>query len=754
MEDRIINEQEMAELSTNYLMLYGVNINLQRAIPMVADGLVPRSRRILFQIYKNHRDNPVKTSVAIGDAGKIHPHGDQGMNDSFAKMCQDFSNNIPLLNTRGNAGTPVAGNDFAAARYYEVKLSKFTMDILFDEFDGKVNMVQSADPSLMEPFVLPAKFPIVLLNGSVGIGYTLSSNIYPHNLNEIADATIKLLKNPKANVDLIPDSPTGCDIIVKDQDTFIMQSSFDIDNVNYIITIKNTPYSKYLRDIDEELCKIQDSNNPISEILSADDESELIKGKIRYVIRCKPCNLYTVVNKLFKRVPGFRFTVSGRNMLVVDPSFATKKYTIRQILCSWIKNRLKEKRSWLLRELVAKTKEYNMLEGKLFMLSPENLNKTVQIFRSCKSKNDIIPSLMEGYKGKVSSSQANYVSELKMYQLTSTEYEKTKESMSKLSEEINEIRTTAEDPERIRDVIIDEIKTIKNKYGCPRKSKILNMNSNDKSNVGVVQILTDGSILFSETENPEHLSSDVTPVSGDKVCLIDEKGQFLWIDTNRMEHDKPITLTSIGKTQMGKCISVISDSDNDILLLSNKGRIKYMPINKIPSNATKKPLIPLNDDEYIVSVLELRDTSTDILIYTKDGMGKRVQVSDLNKVLSVDASGQFIMKDFDVSGMFFINSNKPLLVYVTRLGRLRVNQSKFLLATKKFADPKPIIKLTPQDDLISVFCTNKDQSVTLTHADGRVSTVNIDSLGVSTMAMEPTRPKHVPGVKLLRAVLS
>ena len=178
-----------------------------------------------------------------------------------------------------------------------------------------------------------------------------------------------------------------------------------------------------------------------------------------------------------------------------------------------------------------------------------------------------------------------------------------------------------------------------------------------------------------------------------------------------------------------------------------------MPISRIPSNATRKPLVSLNDDEFIVTVLEVPDAKSDILIYTNDGLGKRIQTTDLNKVMSVDAAGQFILKDYEVSGMFCINSKKPYLAYVTRLGRIRINHSKFLTTTKKFADPKPIIKLSPQDDLIAVFCTNKDQSVTLNHADGRVTTVNVDSLGVSTMAIEPSRPKHVPGVKVVRAYI-
>jgi DNA gyrase/topoisomerase IV subunit A len=180
-----------------------------------------------------------------------------------------------------------------------------------------------------------------------------------------------------------------------------------------------------------------------------------------------------------------------------------------------------------------------------------------------------------------------------------------------------------------------------------------------------------------------------------------------------------------------------------------------MPISRIPSNATRKPLIPLGSDEYIVTVLEVPDkTTSDILIYTNDGLGKRIQTKDLNKVTSVDSVGQFILSGYEVSGMFCINSKKPYLVYVTRLGRIRLNHSKFLITGKKFADPKPIITLSPQDDLIAVFCVDKEQTIVLNHADTRTSTIHVDTLPISTMSIPPERPKHVPGVKVIRATLS
>ena len=754
--DDDIESVEASDVSEIYMCEYGININLQRSIPMINDGVKLVVRRILYMMYLKYRNVGVKGTSLIGDALKIHPHGDLGMGGIISRMCQSFSNNIPLLNAPSNTGNATTGDDYASPRYIiNITLSDFAKDVLFDEFDGKVNMRESSDIAIKEPIALPSKFPIILLNGTSGIGWTLSTDVPPYNLNEIADATIKLLKNPQAKVNLVPDLPTGCDIIVKDPNTFIMQSSFEIDPVNYVITIKNTPYLKYLDDIDKALRAIQDSENKIKEIDDACDESDLEAGKVEYVIRCRPCNLYQLVNTLFRRVPGFRSTISTRNMLVVTPNFRTDHYDVRQILCSWIGHRLREKRNWFLRQLVALGTEYNMNEVKAFLLSPKNLDKTVKVYRSCDEKKDIGPALMKAYPGKVSSSQGEYMSGIEMYRVTKKEYERTIERMEQLEKEIKRIKDIVKEPEKIKEAIIDEIKEIKQKYGYPRRSKILNLESDTDVNIGVVQILPDGTILFSETENPEHLSSDITPLAGDNVCLVDDKGYFLWVDTNKVLHDKPMTLTSIGKQQMGKCVAALSNPDNSVVLLSNRGRIKFMPITSIPTNATKKPLVPLDDDEYIVSVIEVRDSSQDILVYTSDGMGKRVQISDLNLVKSVDAQGQFIVRnDAEVAGMFTINPNKQWLVYVTRLGRIRVNHAKFLNAAKKFGDLKPIIKLSQQDDLIAVFCTNKEQKITLNHVDSRTTSVNIDSIEPTTMATPPVRPKHVPGVKVLRATIS
>jgi len=751
--ENIPEDLELAPWATRSMMLYGTNVNYQRAIPSLVDGLKPLHRRIIYSILKNHGQDKVTVSTAQGETAKYSPHGDQGLTETFARLSQTFSNNVPLLDAIGNCGTPVAGSDFAAARYWGVKLSKFTKDVLLSEFDGKVNMKPNHDNTTVEPITLPAKFPVILLNGSNGIGYTLSTDCLPYNLSEVADATVKLLKNPDAKIRLIPDSPTGCDIIVNSETSFTMQSSFEIDNVNYMITFKNSPFGEYIQDIYEEIRKIQSSPQPMKEILSADDESDLLEKKIRFVVRCKPGNMYKVLNTLFRRVRGFRASFSTLNANVVDTGFRMRKLQPDQILLRWIKNRIKEKKAFMSRELVEKTNERNMLDGKLLMMCPENLHKTVSIFEKCEEPDEIIPALVKEYG--VTTSQANFVAYLRMNQLTHKEYIQAAERLKKVNDEISEIQAILYDHEKLKEVIANEIKEIKAKYGTPRRSKILNMNKQNMTSVNIVQILTDGSVMFNDTEDPEHLSSDITPITGDDVCLIDDLGQFLWVNVNNIEHNKPLTLTSIGRTQMGNCIAAVSNKDHSIILLSNRGRIKYMPIDKIPSNASRKPLIPLDSEETIVSVLDVADPTQDLLVYTSDGFGKRCKVSDLNKVVSVDAQGQFIMKGTNnAAGIFPINPNKPWIVYVTRLGRMRINHQKFLGTSKKFGDVKPIIKLSPQDDLIAVFCTEKNKSVTLYHADGRISTVNIESIEPSTMAIPPAKPKHVPAIKVLRATLS
>lgn len=793
---KIEKEQEMYDLATNYMSLYGVNVNMARAIPFIKDGLKPIHRRILYAAYRFYRDNFVKTSVLLGDVGKFSPHGDQGLNAVVAKMAQPFANNIPLLTAKGNVGNVTTGNDFAADRYYAVKISKFAMDMIFGEFDGKVNMIPSYDGSLEEPFTLPTKFPIILLNGTSGIGYTLSSDIPPYNLIEVANATIKIieffkefkdasekycrkhknyiseylsfgpnvynvmtidpkvikelgLKRPK--IHLVPDSPTGCNIYIKDANKFLMESVYTIDNTNYTITIKNTPYLKFLDNIDAALREVQRSNNPINEIIDAGEQSDDVSKEFKYVIKCKPCNVQNVVNTLFRRVGGFRSTLSTSNMTVIDSTYHTKNFTVGEILGDWIAQRFVDKRAWFLRDLVEKTTRLNMLEGVEIMLRGKNLEKTINIIKKNK-RHDVVPALVKGYNGEITSSQAAYVNELPLYRITVDEHDKTVEEIEKLNDKIKWIRKVTDNDDAVLDTIVDDLTQVKTDYPIPRKSRIISGGLDETLQpVGTACILPSGNILLSEMASPELISSDIKTLSGSIACLIDEYGSFINIDTRTAQHNAELPLQSLGndKKKLYKCVGILSNPNNYAVILTNKSRVKIMPIKSIltsKANIVPRSIAPLDTDETIVSVLEVSNLADDALVYTKDGLGKRIRLSDVVLSTTTSAIGRFLNQDINnVSGMFIIDGNKPLILYVSNLGRLRVNHAKYLVAGKKYSDLKPIIELSERDDLIAVFCCDDKQTVTLHLDNGKLLNVKIDTLGISTINTPPVKAKGLTG---------
>jgi len=247
-------DHNIAELCMQYDKIHGVNINIARITPDFCDGLKPVLRRALYIMYLMNKDKGRqfrKMAAISGDtAARLHHHSTTAISDAVVGSAQPWKNSIPLVDIQGSLGS-VSGEKPGADRYIYGKLSNYAYDCFFADFeDSVVDMIMGADEDTLEPVSLPSKYPNILLNGTLGIGYGLACNIPSMCFKEVVDATIELIHNPEANIILIPDSPSGCDIIQGDFykltnnsiGFYKMRCKFDIDATNNIVSIIALPY--------------------------------------------------------------------------------------------------------------------------------------------------------------------------------------------------------------------------------------------------------------------------------------------------------------------------------------------------------------------------------------------------------------------------------------------------------------------------------------------------------------------------------
>ena len=267
-------EKNIAELCEQYDKIKGANTNLARIAPDYIDGVKVVARRLLYIMYLEDQGKQFrKVSSIVGDVtGKVHPHATTSVSSCLAGLAQWWNNNIPLIEGYGNFGS-VAGDPVGADRYIYARLSDYAYECFFSDWkEAAVDMVMSYDDKTKEPLYLPAKYPNVLLNGSLGIGYGLASNIPPFNFKEVVESCILLMANPEAPIFLIPDSPTGCDIIESNfqkicevgNGVYSMRCTYEINSEDNSIRITSLPYQVPVSNITEKIADIKEKNGPFS----------------------------------------------------------------------------------------------------------------------------------------------------------------------------------------------------------------------------------------------------------------------------------------------------------------------------------------------------------------------------------------------------------------------------------------------------------------------------------------------------------
>ena len=474
-----IYDYSLEEIMGERFGRYSKYIIQDRAIPDVRDGLKPVQRRILYSMYKekNTYDKPYRKSArSVGDImGKFHPHGDSSIYDALVRLSQPWKSNTPFVDMHGNNGS-IDGDSPAAMRYTEARLSKIAMEMLKDIDKDTVIFAPNYDDSLLEPTILPAKFPNLLVNGTTGISAGYATNIPPHNLSEVIDATIYRIDYPNSKLETImdiikgPDFPTGAIVegineikkayqtgkgkIVIKAKTRIEKNQIIIDEIPFEVNKSNL-----VKTIDEIRV-----NKKIDGITEVRDETDRDGIRIAIDIK-KEANSDLILNYLFKNT---ELQVSyGFNMIAIV-NRRPKLLGILDILDAYIVHK---------KEVTIKKNEFDLAHAKARLHIVEGLIKAIGILdevistiRSSKNRSDSEINLMNkfGFTDK----QAKAIVELQLYRLSNTDITLLEEEMSNLNKIISAIEEILKDENKLKTYMKEELRKIKQEYGVERKTLI------------------------------------------------------------------------------------------------------------------------------------------------------------------------------------------------------------------------------------------------------------------------------------------
>jgi len=620
---------------------YSKYIIQDRAIPDVRDGLKPVQRRILYSMYKekNTYDKPYRKSArSVGDImGKFHPHGDSSIYDALVRLSQPWKSNIPFVDMHGNNGS-IDGDSPAAMRYTEARLSKIAMEMLKDIDKDTVIFAPNYDDSLLEPTILPAKFPNLLVNGTTGISAGYATNIPPHNLVEIIDATIHRIDAPNSRLETImeivkgPDFPTGAIVegiegiksaYEKGKGKIIIKSKARIENgknKNQII-IDEIPYEVNKANLVKAIDEIR-INKTIDGILEVRDETDREGIRIAIDIK-KDANSDLILNYLYKNT---ELQVSyGFNMIAIV-NRRPKQLGILDIIDAYIAHK---------REVTIKKNEFDLAHAKARMHIVEGLIKAIGILdevivtiRQSKNKADSEKNLV--IKFDFTEKQAKAIVELQLYRLSNTDISLLEEEMKNLSIIISTIEAILSDDNKLKSFMKDELRKIKQEYGTPRKTEIKDEITEIKIDTTLMIPKEDVMVIVTKDGYVKRVSMrSYASVKGEEPAV--------------KEGDYVIGLYEINTL-------------DTIILFTNLGNYLYIPVHEIPDTKWKElgkhisNIIPLKEGEVIVSSMPVYDFEKDIYIttFTKYGMIKRTKLSDYKVSRHNKSVVNIKLKDDDV----------------------------------------------------------------------------------------------------------
>lgn len=757
-------DKDIGPLSMEYDQIHGASVNIARHIIDVIDGLKPVQRRALYTMYLKDKGTKFRKLASIGGdtLARFHPHSPGSVEDAVVHMGQEWNTGVCLVEPHGNFGaksSPRAG----ASRYIKGKLSDFAQACFFEDYgDSVVDYVMAYDEETPEPKYLPAKYPNALVNGCMGVGYGLSSQIPSYNLREVLEATMKLLDDPNAPMILIPDSPTGADIIEGDfgqitemgRGSYTMRCTYEVDPAENSITITSLPRLIYSDDIRKKIVDIKQAGG-LPELVSMNDMS----GKdiqIELMIR-DDVNPYKFMRKLVKAVAGLERSYPVTMTAIKD--MEVYDYSVRTLLLEWIKWRREQVRTVISHKRTKLLAEERTNDVKIFVMNGDNLEDTINIVRSSHNRTEIEQRLIQRYHDteiKMDSLQAKVLSGMKMYEFSIDSYNACLKRREELREELKEVNEILNTENGVDGVIRDQLRDGIKRFGTPRKSKLVPRKISIKNHIDgscILQVTSDGNITRVPASNiqeepiPIDQNGFALLVDNDSAFIVvDHSGHHTFIKVNDIPLEAEVPLNRFAKGSVdGNIVAVLPyeiDSPKNVTLISKNGNIKRMKIGDI--GASKKPLMALEKGDRIVrGVVTNNNSKKDLLIYTKDGMGQRLDPNSI-RVTSPTAKGMNGFKlqpEDEIIGCYTIDTGENgYLLYVTSKGKMRLNQIDYLpVRDSKHDSMVKLIPMTSRDQLVSILGCNRADKVRVFYDNGNDEVIDIEKIPITTMSSAPRK---------------
>lgn len=710
------------ELRTSFIN-YAMAVNVSRAIPDVRDGLKPVHRRILYCMAEENlfSDKPFKKcATTVGDVlGHYHPHGDASVYDALVRLAQDFSINEPLIDGHGNFGS-VDGDDAAAYRYTESRLSKISNELLRDIDKNTVDFVPNFDGQHMEPTVLPSRFPNLLVNGSDGIAVGMATNIPPHNLGEVIDAVVAMIDNPDISIDEIirilpaPDFPTGGILMGKSaineayrtgRGGYVIRAKTEIeefdDGKRYRIVATEIPYQVNKARLITQIADLV-KDKRIEGISNINDESD--REGMRIVIELKrDANPQVVLNTLFKMSQ--LQTSNGIIMLALDDG-QPKVMPITDILRAYIKfqEQVIERRTRF--DLEKAEEKAHILEG--LVIAVQNIDDVVHTIKISADRNDAMNRLMTEFN--LSDKQANAILDMRLSKLTGLEVEKLTEELDELDKQIAEFKDILSSEGKILQIVRKEILEIKENYATPRKTEI----SLDYDDIDIGDLIEKHEVVISMTAQgyikrmplaeyrsqnrggrgvSSHKTKEEDAVidlfscnSHDNLLFFTNKGKvydlkaYLIPEANRQAKGRAmVNLLQLEPDEKVSAVIRRPEGEGCLVMATSFGYVKKTNLSEFDSiRKNGKLAVKLNEGDYLVSV-KLSTGDDDIMVASDNGRCLRCNERDIKEVGRNSQGIKCIKLDDDehIIDMMVIKDGMDILTVTEKAFAKRTDASEY-----------------------------------------------------------------------------